>query len=108
MERRLAMERQEFADYLSMLLGRRISLEDWVRLTSGQQARAGGWLVEHGSTIADLRARLSASFQTTSLLDGAGPTLQSFPPSPSRRPKIDGAPVNLRIGIDIQRIDELL
>jgi phosphopantetheinyl transferase (holo-ACP synthase) len=79
-----------------------------VRLTSGQQARAGGWLVEHGITFADLRSRLSTSFQPSSLLDDAGPAVQSFPPPQSQRPKIDGAPVNLRIGIDIQRIDELL
>ena len=73
MDGRLPMDPQEFTDYLSMLLGRRISSEDWVRLTSGQQARAGGWLVEHGITFADLRSRLSTSFQPSSLLDDARP-----------------------------------
>ncbi len=38
------MSSQTFVIYLTQLLGRPVSLEDWVRLTSGQQARVAGWL----------------------------------------------------------------
>jgi phosphopantetheinyl transferase (holo-ACP synthase) len=102
------MSPQEFADYLSVLLGRRISPGDWVRLTSGQQARAGGWLAERGVTIADLRSRLASSFQPNALLDDATIAILSGPPGLSPRAIIDATPSDLRIGIDIQRVDELL
>jgi phosphopantetheinyl transferase (holo-ACP synthase) len=102
-----AVSAQDFADYLSQLLGRRISPDEWVRLSSGQQARAGGWLIERGISIADLRSRLSAPFQPTLLLEGRTAAVPSAPSGYSERP-IDRAVANLRIGIDIQRIDEFL
>jgi phosphopantetheinyl transferase (holo-ACP synthase) len=102
------MDSQEFADYLSQLLGRRILPGDWVRLTSGQQARAGGWLVERGVTVADLRSRLASSFQPSALHDDASIAVPSVPPALSPRAIIGATPADLRIGIDIQRIDEIL
>ena len=102
-----AVSAQDFADYLSQLLDRRISPDDWVRLSSGQQARAGGWLIERGISIADLRSRLSTPFQPTILLEGGTAAVPSAPSGYPERP-IERAIANLRIGIDIQRIDELL
>ncbi len=56
--------------------------------------------------IPDLRTRLSMPFQPASLLGGAAVATQPTIATP--RIEVARAPGGLRIGIDIQRIDELL
>jgi phosphopantetheinyl transferase (holo-ACP synthase) len=98
----------DFAAYLGQLLGHPVAFDDWVRLSSGQQARVGGWLTERGAGIGDLRKKLSVAFQPATLIDVAGS--QPQPPSAAapRHLRLDAAVGHLCVGIDIQRIDELL
>jgi phosphopantetheinyl transferase (holo-ACP synthase) len=100
---------QEFAAYLGRLLGRPVAVDDWVRLTSGQQARAGGWLAERGADLPTLREQLSASFQPAGFLGNGGDS--STPPfaaaAPPRQQSFDGSADNLHIGVDIQSVNEL-
>jgi phosphopantetheinyl transferase (holo-ACP synthase) len=102
------MTSQDFANYLGQLLGRHVAPDDWVRLSSGQQARAGGWLAERGVGIPDLRNRLSTIFQPATLLNDAGTTNEPATTVAPRRLSLDAAPGSLGVGIDIQRVDELL
>jgi phosphopantetheinyl transferase (holo-ACP synthase) len=99
---------QDLIGYLSRLLGRSVALDDTVQLSSGQQARVGGWLVERGFGVAELRVRLSAPFKVASLLADAAASIPLASTLPTPRPRIDGVPESLRIGIDIQHVDELL
>jgi phosphopantetheinyl transferase (holo-ACP synthase) len=89
---------QDLIGYLSRLLGRSVALDDTVQLSSGQQARVGGWLVERGFGVAELRVRLSAPFKVASLLEDAAASIPLASTLPTPRP----------IGIDIQHVDELL
>jgi phosphopantetheinyl transferase (holo-ACP synthase) len=100
------MSSQDLVIYLTKLLGRPVALDDWVRLTSGQQARVAGWLTGNAMNIPDLRTRLSMPFQPASLLGGVAVATQ--PTFSTPRIEVERAPGGLRIGIDIQRIDELL
>jgi phosphopantetheinyl transferase (holo-ACP synthase) len=99
---------EDLIGYLSRLLGRSVALDDMVQLSSGQQARVGGWLVERGFGVAELRVRLSVPFKVASLLTDGGASIPLAPTPPAPRPRIDGVPESLRIGIDIQHLDELL
>jgi phosphopantetheinyl transferase (holo-ACP synthase) len=97
----------EFTDYLTRMLGRRVGADDALTLTSGQQARAAGWLSERGFAPTQLRAQLSSRFSPAGLLGGA-----SAPPPQERmvpRPR----PVQERfsarpVGIDMQQVDEVI
>jgi phosphopantetheinyl transferase (holo-ACP synthase) len=99
---------REFATYLGRLLGRPVAVEDWVRLTSGQQARAGGWLAERGVDLPTLRVQLSASFQPAALLgNGVASNTAPFAAALPRQQSFDGSAGNLQIGVDIQSVNEL-
>jgi phosphopantetheinyl transferase (holo-ACP synthase) len=108
MDGKSSLNSEEFVGYLCRLLGRSIALDDVVQLSSGQQARVGGWLVERGFGVADLRTRLSVPFKVASLLADAATSIPLPSTLSARPPGLDGDPESLRIGIDIQRIDELL
>jgi phosphopantetheinyl transferase (holo-ACP synthase) len=114
---------QDFTDYLSRLLGHDVKPSAPVTLTSGQQARVAGWLSERGIAPTDLRGRLGVAFLPVAVLDSqvspgrtAAPQGRPLPPVDGSHPDaerqidaghcVDDLP--LVIGIDIQRIDEVI
>jgi phosphopantetheinyl transferase (holo-ACP synthase) len=97
---------QDFADYLSRLLGRPVAMDEWIRLRSGQQARVAGWLTERGLAVDGIRVALNAPFQPQALL---GDPLSTQPIAASTATaRVDDAPSGLRVGVDIQRVDEIM
>lgn len=101
------LKAQDFADYLGRLLGRSVALDDVVQLTSGQQARVGGWLAERGVGDPRLRSRLSAPFRPGSITQRDGATVLQTTSQPKLVRRPDSAFDSMQLGIDIQRIDEL-
>jgi len=108
MDGNLTIDPEDFAKYLGTMLGRSIELNAVVQLTSGQQARAASWLAERGLGGEDLRSRLSRPFQPTTfaLARDAIPRQSSM--KTVRPSTADFSVEGLQIGIDIQRVDELL
>lgn len=97
----------EFAAFLSRMLGRSVTADEVITLSSAQQARAAGWLGERGYHPAELRPFLSKRFAPGRLAAVTPVTesaMSSFDGNKVPRPS-HGPP--LQIGIDIQRIDEL-
>jgi phosphopantetheinyl transferase (holo-ACP synthase) len=99
---------KEFADYLTRLVGRGVAPDELLQLSSGQQARVAGWLAEHGISVANMRVRLGAPFTAVALLDGNVTSVGQLPAKPVFLSGQAGVGGNLCIGIDIQRIDELI
>lgn len=104
------MNTQELSGYLSRLLGRPIASNDLVALSSGQRARFSAWLAERGIPVARSRALLGATFRP-SIFFGESTTAPQeavdLAPDTSSLAALADSGSALRIGIDIQRIDEL-
>jgi phosphopantetheine--protein transferase-like protein len=100
---------QGLAEYLARLLGRPIEIDTLVKLSSGQQARVAAWLAERGFTGERTRESLSSPFRPAALLGDEGGTPKAPAPAivAGTKAATYGAPSDPRIGIDIQRIDEL-
>lgn len=101
----------EFADYLTRMLGKPIAVDQPTTLSSGQQARAAGWLRERGCNPPDLRARLRSRFSPTQLLETGVSAAVADSPKPNARASVDrteAAQMRLRVGIDIQRTEEIV
>jgi phosphopantetheinyl transferase (holo-ACP synthase) len=89
------------------MLGKNVAIDQLLTLTSGQQARAAGWLAERGFAPAQLRKQLSTPFTAAGVLGGAA--------APEDQPGADGprqhrpTPVAAQnVGIDIQLVDEVI
>ena len=108
MDGKSTMDSEDFAGYLSRMLGRSIEMDAIVRLASGQQARAASWLAERGIAGEDLRSRLSAPFQPRTFAPAQHATALQASIQTTRSSTGDVDADNLRVGIDIQRVDELL
>ena len=96
--------------YLGRLLGRPVAADERLKLTSGQRARVAGWLLERGITP-DPQV-LSSAFHPPQLLAAttAPPGMTAVavaPPSPSLEALAARGMPGMRIGIDIQDVDEL-
>ncbi len=106
------MQPDELTHYLERLLGRPVALDQPLKLTSAQGARLAGWLGERAVPLKELRAILSAPFLPAVFLKESDPlppprSVQA-PASGAAPREASGASPALRIGIDIQRIDELI
>lgn len=112
--------RMEFTRYLSRMLGRDLAADETLTLSSGQQARAAGWLAERGFAPGDLRSRLGGRFTPAGILgeaaiagygngNGNGSALPHGSPeaAPARGP-MRHAESGGRLGIDMQRVHELI
>jgi phosphopantetheinyl transferase (holo-ACP synthase) len=108
MDGNLTIDPEDFAKYLGRMLGRSIELDAVVQLTSGQQARAASWLAERGLGGKDLRSRLSTPFRPTTFAVAQDGIPQQSPMLTVQPPIADLNGEILRVGIDIQRVDELL
>ena len=116
--------RTEFTQYLSRMLGRDLVPDDPLTLTSGQQARAAGWLAERGFAPSELRSRLGGRFTPAGILGEAGTAADrngsvngngngsAMPPGTREAAPAHGpmrhAESGGRLGIDMQRVDELI
>jgi len=107
----------EFTAYLTRMLGRSVDVDQTLTLTSGQQARAAGWLAERGFAPSQLRKELSAPFTAAGLLSGG--CAQVSPPSSVGKRSGSEPRARLQrhatqtlavheVGIDIQRVDEVI
>jgi phosphopantetheinyl transferase (holo-ACP synthase) len=97
----------ELAAYLTRMLGHSVAVDQLLTLTSGQQARAAGWLAERGFAPPQLRAKLCAPFTPLGLLDSASATPGHSGEGPLQRPPTQTLPIQA-VGIDIQSVDEVI
>jgi len=94
-------------EYLSGLLGQEFGPDSRVRLTSGQRARLVSWAEAQGLSINRCVVGQSEFTLSEALAEGAPAadrSLRELPRAPSSRP----AAAASSVGIDIQRIDELI
>jgi phosphopantetheinyl transferase (holo-ACP synthase) len=101
------LDAQGLAEYLARLLGRPVEVDTLVKLSSGQQARVAGWLAERGFATKRARESLASPFRAAALLGHEGGTPKPLAVVAGLKTAAQGAPADLQIGIDIQRIDEL-
>jgi phosphopantetheinyl transferase (holo-ACP synthase) len=99
----------DFAEYLSRLVGRGVAVDEALNLSSGQQARAAGWLAERGFAPPQLRAQLGGRFTPAGLLGAGEASRPLTTPRPGPRPRSVGRTrAAHRVGIDIQRVEEVV
>ena len=94
-------------EYLSGLLGQKFGPDSRVRLTSGQRARLVSWAEANGLRVNRPVIGQAEFTLSDALSDGAPAAVRSLretPPLPSSVP----AAAASSVGIDIQRIDELI
>jgi phosphopantetheinyl transferase (holo-ACP synthase) len=107
MDGKVTFKAEDFAAYLGKMLGRGVALDAAVQLTSGQQARAAGWLAERGLADEDLRTRLSIPFSPATFVHARDAVPQQSAKQPVQSSTVDLDAESLRIGVDIQSVDEL-
>jgi phosphopantetheinyl transferase (holo-ACP synthase) len=103
------MSVEEFSNYLARLCGRAVEPGSVLVLSSAQQARAAGWLAQHGRRVADLRSLLGRPFKPADLFENA--TSHAAQPAAAPQPlsgPAGGVPNWVRVGIDIQLIAEVI
>jgi phosphopantetheine--protein transferase-like protein len=104
------MNPQELVDYLKRLLGRNIGLDDWITLSSGQQARTAAWMADRIAVPEDLRARISVPFQPIKVLAVGDDRVEAQVVNASTT-AVSSSFVDSSlsgIGIDIQSVGELV
>lgn len=109
--------RTEFTQYLSRMLGRDLAADETLTLSSGQQARAAGWLAERGFAPGQLRSLLGGRFTPAGIVGEAGTAGYNGNGSALPHEPQEAAPAHAplhhaesggRLGIDMQRVDELI
>ena len=101
-------ESSEIAVYLTRLTGRPVSDGDWVYLSSSQRARMAGWLQEYGISHPELRNILSRRFQPAMLRKAGRNEDPSKALMQTGSKPVASVSNLLHVGIDIQRVEELV
>lgn len=94
-------------EYLSGLLGQEFGPDSRVRLTSGQRARLVSWAEAQGLAI-NRSVVGQAEFTLSEALSEGSPAADRSLRKPSQVPSTRPAAAASSVGIDIQRIDELI
>jgi phosphopantetheine--protein transferase-like protein len=102
------MDEIRASEYLSKLLNRDVQAHTAIVLSSGQRARFLSWLEHAGALSDEVRSAASRQFNVHELLNAEGSSSRSAPVARRVMEPSGPAAVIAGVGIDIQRIAEII